>query len=89
MTPEERAQVITGVDAEEFVDSDLGKIVLGMAEQDLKEAIIAFDEIDITDRAKLLDLKVQIRTARRFDQYLAELIMRGREVAAANKPEEG
>lgn len=79
MTPELRAQVLLGKDAEDFVESELGRVVLGMAKQDLEAAVLAFDNADINNPSKLLDLKVDLRVARRFEQYLIELINRGRE----------
>lgn len=83
MNDDTRAQVIIGKDAEDFVESELGRTVLGMAKQDLEAAVLAFDKADISDPSKLLDLKVDLRVARRFEQYLIELIQRGREAWAA------
>ena len=88
MDPETKAQVLIGNDAEEFVESELGRTMLGMAEQDLKTAIIKFDECPISDNAKLMDLKVEIRACRRFEQYLTELITRGREAFEAHKQQQ-
>lgn len=85
MNDEIRAQVIIGDDAEVFKASELGRVILGMAKQDLEKAIHDFDSVCIKDEAKLLELKVEIRTAKRLEQYLDELICRGREVLEANK----
>jgi len=74
-----RAQVIIGNDAEEFVDSELGKTILGMAKQDEAAAVIAFDEVDPTDLKAVARIQQELRVARRFEQYLIELINRGRE----------
>lgn len=83
MTDEQKAQIIIGDDAEIFKESELGRVVLGMARQDLEKAIHDFDACHLKDEARLLELKVEIRTAKRFEQYLDELMVRGREVLAA------
>lgn len=85
MTDEEKAQILIGDDAEVFKESDLGKVILGMARQDLEKAIHDFDACHLKDESRLLELKVEIRTAKRFEQYLDELITRGREVLEATK----
>lgn len=85
MNAELKAQVLIGKDAEDFVESELGRTVLGMAKQDMEGAVLAFDKADINDPSKLIDLKVDIRVARRFEQYLIELITRGREAWEASK----
>lgn len=85
MNDEAKAQILIGEAAEEFVESELGKTVIGMSKQDMEAAVLAFDKADINDPAKLIDLKVDIRVARRFEAYLIELITRGREAWAAAK----
>lgn len=85
LTDQQRAEILIGDDAENFVQSELGQTVLGMAKQDAEAAMLRFQEADITDTAKLMDIKVELRVAQRFDRYLAELITRGREVLDANK----
>jgi hypothetical protein len=83
-----RAQILIGDDAETFVSSELGRTVLGMAEQDLKSAIIAFDAADTTDHRQIAKIQQDVRTARRFESYLVELITRGREALHALKGQE-
>lgn len=85
ISDEVRAQAIIGDDAEEFVQSELGRTVLGMAKQDLEAAIHEFDKAKVTDTERLMELKVEIRAAKRFEQYLVELITRGREALEAAK----
>lgn len=85
MIDEIKAQVIIGNDAEEFVDSELGRTVLGMAKQDIETAVMAFDEADATDQKAIAKIQQDLRVARRFEQYLAELIQRGREALTAQQ----
>ncbi len=85
MSDELKAQVLIGDDAENFVNSELGRTVLGMAEQDLKASIIAFDQADITDHKAIAKIQQDVRVARRFDAYLIELITKGREALQAWK----
>lgn len=85
MNDEIKAAVLIGDDAEEFVKSELGQTVLGMAKQDAELAMDKFNDCHITDTAKLMEIKVELRVAQRFDRYLSELITRGREALEANK----
>jgi hypothetical protein len=88
LNPEEQAQVVIGGEAEDFLESELGQVVLGMAKQDLEAAIIAFDEADATDQRRVLAIQQDVRVARKFKQYLVELIDRGRETYHASKRED-
>lgn len=79
LTEEQKAHVKLGGDAEDFVKSELGQVILGMAKQDWEAAIDEFNNADITNQAKLIELKVKIRAAKQFEQYLSEIVIRGRE----------
>lgn len=82
MKDEIKAQVIIGNDAEEFVDSELGRTVLGMAKQDVEAAVIAFAAADASNLSRIQELQLQVRLGQKFEQYLVELIQRGREALA-------
>lgn len=79
MNDEIAAQVIIGDDAETFVASDLGKTCLGMAKQDFESAMHAFCDVDLTDTKAVAKIQQDARVSRALDQYLSELIQRGRE----------
>lgn len=83
-----KVEVVAGNDAEDFVGSELGKIVLGMAEQDAKAVMQEFSEVDASDLSKVRDLQVRLKVALRFDSYLAELVTRGREAMEAYKQQQ-
>lgn len=81
------AEALIGDDAAKFLESELGKVMLGMAHQDLEQAVIALDEVDVSDTKKVGQLQLEIRLARRFESYLTELIQRGKEALDALTPE--
>lgn len=83
MTPEVLAQVITGDDAETFIASELGQTILKIAAQDLDAAVLGFSDADASDVNKIRELQLQVRIGMRFEQYLKEIITRGREALAA------
>jgi hypothetical protein len=85
LSPQDKAEILIGDDAEQFFDSELGRTVLGMAEQDLLAAAHAFDGVSLTDQEKLIELKVEVRVAKRFKSYLKELMDRGREALASSQ----
>lgn len=76
------AQVLIGDDAEKFVETELGRTILGMAKQDVEAAVIAFADADASDLSKIRELQLQIRQGQKFERYLVELIQRGREALA-------
>ena len=88
LNPEEKAQVIVGGAAEDFTESELGAVVLGMAKQDAEAAVLAFMDADITDHGKIANIQLDLRVARKFEQYLSELIIKGRETYAASTRED-
>jgi hypothetical protein len=79
LNDEIKAQILIGDDAETFVQSELGKTVLGMAQQDFEAAMHAFCEADLGDTRAVAKIQQEARVARALNQYLVELIQRGRE----------
>ena len=71
------AEAEIGDEARRFVESDLGKTLLGMAEQDLKLAQEALEIVNPIDTAKIVLLQNQAKLARNFNSWLAELITKG------------
>jgi hypothetical protein len=83
------AQAEIGEEARKFVESDLGKCVLGMAEQ---EALAAMEELVSTDPGdwkKIARLQMQIQSARNFEKWLAELIDEGDNAISVFKQQRG
>lgn len=79
MSEELKAQIIIGDDAETFVSSELGKTMIGMARQDAEAAMLAFGDADVNNAIAIAKIQQDYRTAKKFEQYLVELIQRGRE----------
>jgi hypothetical protein len=71
------AEAEIGDEARKFVESDLGKTLLGMAQQEVLQAQEALETVDPTDTKKITYLQNQAKTARNFEQWLGELIVKG------------
>ena len=77
MEDELNAEAEIGEKAREFLESELGKMLLGMAEQDVLLAQEALETVDPTETEKIRDLQNQAKGGRNFQSWLAELITRG------------
>jgi hypothetical protein len=83
-----KAEAIIGEEAESFFKTQLGETILGLAEQDLKLAAIAFAEADITDPKQVAKVQQDIRVAIGLESYLKELVHRGHEAFQAYKQQQ-
>lgn len=77
MSDELIAEALIGEEAKKFRESDLGRTVLGMAEQELKEAQLALENVNPTDERAITALQNKAWRARQFGQWLDELITNG------------
>jgi hypothetical protein len=71
------AEAEIGEEARLFKQSDLGKTLLGMAEQDLLLAQEALELVDPTNVEDIRKLQNKAQLARNFQSWLDELIDRG------------
>lgn len=71
------AEAEIGEDARKFVESDLGKILLGMAQQQVAAAQEELETVDPSDTKKVVTLQNQAKNGRNFEAWLAELISKG------------
>ena len=71
------AEAVLGKDAEEFLGSELGRYILGRAEQEEKEAIDALALVSSWRRNRIRELQAQVWRARSVKQWLGELIQAG------------
>lgn len=79
-TPEENlAEAVLGRDAEEFVKSELGQTLIGMARQEAAEATEKLASVLPWRARRIRELQNEIWRARMFETWLAELIERGRQ----------
>jgi len=73
------AEAILGKDAEEFLASDIGRVMLARAEEIEQEATEALATIAPWRRRRIAQLQADIWKARSFKQFLTELVITGRQ----------
>lgn len=83
MSAELEAEAVMGDEAKRFLDGDLGRILRGIAEQEVKAAVLEFEDVDLTEEKKIRDLQNRIWRASRFTGWLEELVERGEEALRA------
>jgi hypothetical protein len=71
------AASILGKDAEQFLRSDLGRTLIGMAEQDAEEATESLKRVWPWRQRKIQQLQNQIWRAESFKGWLRELVIQG------------
>jgi hypothetical protein len=72
------AEALLGGDAEEFANSDLGKYMIGCAQQDLDLAHIKLARTMPFRWRAIAKLQNDIRCAEQFLTYIRDLVIRGR-----------
>lgn len=73
------AEAVLGKDAEEFLASDIGRIMLARAEEIEQEAFEELSKVSPWRRRKISQLQEDIWKARSFKQFLTELVITGRQ----------
>lgn len=73
------AEAILGKDAEEWLNTDLGRYVVGRIEQDEQEALEALATVLPWRRRKMQELQNRVWRARQLKGYLTELLVTGRQ----------
>lgn len=71
------AEAVIGDEAKNFIESDLGKTILGMIEQDIALATAKYREVDPTDSKTVRDIQNEVWRAETFKSYLLQLFQRG------------
>ena len=66
-----------GEESRRFLESDLGKCILGMAEQQVKAAQEDLENTSPTDTEKIRELQNKARMGRAFEGWLRELFHDG------------
>lgn len=74
-----QAEMVIGDDARRFLESELGRTILGMADQEKTGALIGLATVDPADTVKIRELQNVIWRADAFAGWIAELIQRGAE----------
>lgn len=81
MTPEEEvlfAEAVLGRDAEEFLNSDLGRYMVGRAEQHEREAMEMLSKVSPWRRNRIRQLQNEIWRAQSMKGWIAEMVTSGR-----------
>ncbi len=86
---EAMAEAILGKDAEQFLASELGRAMVGIAQQEGKEAMDELMHISAADTEKIRELQGVIRRSRGFEQWLNELAVSGQQAIAKMESENG
>lgn len=81
------AEAELGEEARNFVESDLGKTLIGMAEQETMAAQIALETVLPTDTEQIRRLQNKAMLGRYFRQWLIELIDKGQSALEVYKNE--
>ena len=77
MNDELIAEAELGEEARRFLESDLGKCLLGMAQQEIALAQEALERVDPSKTEEVRKLQNQAQLGRQFEKWLAELVDRG------------
>ena len=92
MTESEQALIAEaeiGDEARRFTESELGKTLLGMADQEIRAAQEELETVDPTDTKRITALQNQAKTGRHFKDWLTELIDRGNSALEAWRQNNG
>lgn len=73
------ASAVLGKDAEEFLQTELGRFLTGRAEQEKQAALIQLSTVDSTDYTTIQKLQNQYYRADSFVGWLSELIQEGQQ----------
>lgn len=73
------AEAMLGRDVEDFVNSDIGKYVIGCAEQEAQEAMEQLKRCHPWRRRRITELQNKIWRAESVQSWLAELVIKGKQ----------
>lgn len=73
------AQAVLGRDAEQFMASELGRTMLGFAQQEAETAVLQLKAVAPWRRRRIAELQNTIRRAESFGAWLRELRVRGQQ----------
>lgn len=77
------AEAEIGEAARQFLDSELGKCISGMAKQETDMAMLEFADVDPSDLAKVRAIQLRVKFGLSFNDWLVELINKGNEALEA------
>lgn len=79
MSDELFAEAMIGRDAEEFIRSDIGRYIIGCAEQEAQDALDQLKRVYPWRRRKITELQNKIWRAESIQSWLAELVIKGQQ----------
>lgn len=79
MNEELYAEAMFGKDAEEFITSDIGRYLIGCAEQEAQEAADQLKRVLPWRRRKITELQNKIWRAESIQSWLAEIVIKGKQ----------
>ena len=79
MDKELLAEAMIGRDAEDFIESDIGRYIIGCAEQESHEATEQLKRVYPWRRRKIQELQNKIYRAESIQSWLAELVISGKQ----------
>lgn len=82
------ARAELGEEARRFVDSDLGRLVLGMAKQEVELAAERLIGVDPADVVSIRAIQLDMACGLKFEQWLFKTIQDGEESLAAFKQQQ-
>jgi hypothetical protein len=71
------AQAEIGEEGRKFLESDLGKTLLGLADQERQLALEDLAKVTPTDSVKIAELQLQAKFGEKFREWLFDLISDG------------
>mgnify|MGYP001241773731 CR=1 FL=1 len=71
------AEAELGDAAKKFKESELGRVLIGIAHQDAQIALEALGSADPEDAKKIRELQNEVKLSNQFEQWLDELIDKG------------
>jgi hypothetical protein len=77
------AEAVLGRDAEEFLNTELGRYMLGRCEQEIQEAQDELSRVSSWRRRRIQELQNRVWRAKSVKEWLAELIANGKSAEAA------
>ena len=82
------AQAVLGHEAREFLASDIGRYLLGRAEQDERAALERLATVPWWRRRRIIELQNHVYRARSVRNWLAELVIDGQQAESVLEEQE-
>ncbi len=81
------AEAVLGRDAEEFLNSDIGRYLIGRCDQEIDEAQELLSTVSTWRRRRIQELQNRIYRAKSLKIWISELITNGKAAEAAMEDE--